>query len=218
MDCCWSDRKLVLRVTQWPVRKPAPCGLFFACRVRVQGVAHYHAATLNPLPPWRLKKAHNSSLVWRLSSMLQMKTDLAAQLRHEEGAVPHAYQDHLGYWTIGVGRLIDKRKGGGLTPDEVDYLLANDIERKTREVFTALPWAHYLDDARQAVLIGMAFQMGATGLLGFKNTLAHVKAGRYTQAAAGMLASKWAEQTPGRAARMARQMETGEWQMRPTGE
>lgn len=26
-------------------------------------------------------------------------------------AVPHAYQDHLGYWTIGVGRLIDKRKG-----------------------------------------------------------------------------------------------------------
>ena len=143
---------------------------------------------------------------------------LAAQLRQEEGAVPHAYQDHLGFWTIGVGRLIDRRKGGGLSPEEIDYLLANDIERKTREVFTALPWARYLDDARQAVLIGMAFQMGLGGLLGFKNTLANVKAGRYTQAAAGMLASKWAQQTPGRAARMARQMETGEWQMRPTGE
>lgn len=144
--------------------------------------------------------------------------DLTAQLRQEEGAVPHAYQDHLGYWTIGVGRLIDRRKGGGLSPEEIDYLLANDIERKTREVFTALPWAHYLDEPRQAVLIGMAFQMGTAGLLGFKNTLAHVKAGRYTQAATGMLASKWAEQTPGRAARMARQMETGAWQMRPPGE
>lgn len=44
-------------------------------------------------------------------------------LETDEGRVPHAYQDHLGYWTIGVGHLIDKRKGGGLTPDEVDYLL-----------------------------------------------------------------------------------------------
>lgn len=144
--------------------------------------------------------------------------NLNAQLRQEEGAVPHAYQDHLGYWTIGVGRLIDRRKSGGLSPDEIDFLLANDVARCKREVFAALPWARELNEPRQAVLIGMAFQMGTAGLLGFKNTLRHVEAGRWTQAATGMLASKWANQTPGRAARMARQMETGEWQMRPTGE
>ena len=144
--------------------------------------------------------------------------DLATQLRQEEGSVPHAYQDHLGYWTIGVGRLIDKRKGGGLSPDEVDYLLRNDIRKKTDEVFAALPWAKGLNEPRQAVLIGMAFQMGIAGLLGFKNTLALVKAGRYTEAATGMLNSLWAQQTPGRAARMARQMEIGEWQTRPTRE
>jgi len=144
--------------------------------------------------------------------------NLAEQLRQEEGSVPHAYQDHLGYWTIGVGRLIDKRKGGGLTPDEVDYLLRNDITRKSREVFAALPWAADLNEARQAVLIGMAFQMGIAGLLGFKTTLANAQAGRYTEAATGMLASLWARQTPGRATRMAMQMETGEWQTRPTGE
>lgn len=142
--------------------------------------------------------------------------NLATQLRQEEGSIPYAYQDHLGYWTIGVGRLIDKRKGGGLSPDEVDYLLANDIVRKSTEVFAALPWARELNEPRQAVLIGMAFQMGTAGLLGFKNTLAHVKAGRWTHAASGMLASRWAEQTPGRAARMARQMETGTWQPVPT--
>jgi len=28
-------------------------------------------------------------------------------LRAEEGVMPSAYQDPLGYWTIGVGRLID---------------------------------------------------------------------------------------------------------------
>lgn len=140
--------------------------------------------------------------------------NLAMQLRQEEGSVPHAYQDHLGYWTIGVGRLIDQRKGGGLSPDEVDYLLRNDIARKTAEVYAALPWVKDLNEPRQAVLIGMAFQMGTAGLLGFKNTLALVKAGRYTEAAAGMLNSRWAQQTPGRASRMARQMETGAWQMR----
>lgn len=30
-------------------------------------------------------------------------------LETDEGRVPHAYQDHLGYWTIGVGHLVDKR-------------------------------------------------------------------------------------------------------------
>lgn len=144
--------------------------------------------------------------------------NLAEQLRHEEGVVPHAYPDHRGYWTIGVGRLIDKRKGGGLTPDEIDYLLRNDIERKSREVFAALPWAKDLNEPRQAVLICMAFQMGTPGLLGFKTTLAHVQAGRYTEAATEMLVSLWAGQTPGRATRMAMQMETGEWQTRKTGE
>lgn len=142
--------------------------------------------------------------------------NLIAQLRQEEGSVPYAYQDHLGYWTIGVGRLIDRRKGGGLSPDEIDYLLSNDVAKYSREVFAALPWARDLDEPRQAVLIGMAFQMGTAGLLGFKNTLAMVKAGRYTEAATGMLNSKWAQQTPGRAARMSRQMETGEWQPVPT--
>lgn len=144
--------------------------------------------------------------------------NIAMQLRQEEGSVPHAYQDHLGYWTIGVGRLIDQRKGGGLSPDEVDYLLRNDIEAKTREVLAALPWVKDLNEPRQAVLIGMAFQMGTAGLLGFKNTLSLVKAGRYTEAATGMLNSLWAQQTPGRASRMARQMQLGEWQMRDTRE
>jgi lysozyme len=35
---------------------------------------------------------------------------LAEMLTRDEGRVRHAYQDHLGFWTIGVGRLIDQRK------------------------------------------------------------------------------------------------------------
>jgi lysozyme len=138
--------------------------------------------------------------------------NLVQQLRREEGVVRHAYQDHLGFWTIGVGRLIDQRKGGGLSDDEINLLLRNDIERFTREVVTALPWVTSLNAPRQAVLIGMAFQMGTAGLLGFRNTLAAVRDQRFEHAAALMLRSRWAEQTPPRAQRMARQMATGEWQ------
>jgi lysozyme len=138
--------------------------------------------------------------------------NLAQMLEDEEGRVTHAYQDSLGYWTIGVGRLIDKRKGGGLTDEEIDFLLANDIKRKTTEVAKALPWLGQLNGARQAVLVGMAFQLGTEGLLAFKNTLGKIQAGDYQAAADNMLLSKWATQTPERAKRMAKQMETGEWQ------
>lgn len=137
--------------------------------------------------------------------------DLKTQLLREEGAESCAYQDSLGYWTIGVGRLIDSRKGGGLSNDEIDLLLDNDIKRNYEAVLKALPWMEKLNDARQAVLIGMAFQMGLRGLLGFKRALGSIEDGQYKEAAMYMLDSAWAEQTFGRATRMAKQMETGEW-------
>ena len=138
--------------------------------------------------------------------------DLKSQLLREEGAESCAYQDSLGYWTIGVGRLIDSRKGGGLSNEEIDYLLDNDIKAKTREVLLALPWMPRLSEPRQAVLIGMAFQMGLKGLLQFKRTLGSVEDGHYGEAALGMLDSTWAKQTPARAMRLATQMETDQWQ------
>jgi lysozyme len=137
--------------------------------------------------------------------------DLKTQLVEFERIVPHAYRDSEGYWTIGCGRLIDQSKGGGLAPDEIDYLLNNDIRKSSEAVFKALPWAKALNEPRQAVLIGMAFQMGVSGLLGFRATLQAVREERYADAKRGMLASLWAKQTPGRARRLAEQMLTGEW-------
>lgn len=134
------------------------------------------------------------------------------QLKREEGVKPCAYQDHMGYWTIGVGRLVDARKGGGLSEDEIEYLLANDVRQKTAEVRALCPFFDALNEPRQAVLVGMAFQMGAAGLAQFRQTLAAVRDERFANAAALMLQSLWAKQTPARANRMARQMETGEWQ------
>lgn len=140
-----------------------------------------------------------------------MRDDLAKQLRRDEGVVPHAYEDSEGWLTIGVGRLIDRRKGGRLRDDEIEYLLQNDITEKTDELIRRLPWVADLDEARQGVLINMAFNLGVSGLLGFRKTLALVKAGDYAAASVEMLDSKWARQVKGRATRLSKQMRTGEW-------
>jgi lysozyme len=139
-------------------------------------------------------------------------TDLVSQLRRDEGEVLHAYRDHLGYLTIGVGRLIDDRRGGGLTREESAYLLRNDIARKQEEMDEKLPWWRSLDGVRQGALTNMAFQLGVTGLCQFKTTLRHIEAGEWLEASASMLQSKWAAQTPERANRIALQFVTGAWQ------
>lgn len=142
-----------------------------------------------------------------------MRQELARQLRGDEGVKAHAYQDHLGFWTIGVGRLVDKRKpGSGLRPSEIDFMLQNDIDDRIEALTRRLPWFQNLDDARRGVLLNMSFQMGVDGLMGFKNTLAMVESGDYMGAARNMMQSLWARQTPERAARMAEQMRTGVWQ------
>lgn len=136
--------------------------------------------------------------------------EFLAWLEKEEGKVKYAYPDHLGYLTIGVGRLIDKRKGGGLSDDEIAYLLKNDVDKVVRQVNAHLPWVKNLSSNRQAVLYAMAFQMGINGLLGFKNTLKMIERGDYEGAAKGMLNSKWAKtDSPARAKRTAELMRKG---------
>lgn len=145
-----------------------------------------------------------------------MKNYLKRQLTGDEGKRKHVYKDNLGYYTIGIGRLVDDRKSGsGLREDEIQYLFNNDVDDRINELGQRLPWFHNLDDARKGVLLNMSFQLGVDGLLGFKKTLAQVRAGNYELAADMMLQSLWATQTPARAQRMSEQMRTGIWQYAP---
>jgi lysozyme len=142
-----------------------------------------------------------------------MKVDsVESMLRREEGEVLHVYKDSLGFDTIGVGILVDARKGGGLLPEESAFILNNRIRIVREKLRRRWPWTMQLSEPRIAVLIGMAFQLGIDGLAQFANTLGSIEAGFYDKAAAGMLRSLWAKQTPARAERMAKQMATGEWQ------
>lgn len=131
---------------------------------------------------------------------------LIRQLRLHEGERLKPYRCTAGKLTIGIGRNLEDR---GITAAESAYLLGNDIAAVQQQVLNALPWAAQLDDVRQRVLLDMAFNMGIGGLLSFKNTLATIKAGDYTKAAAMMLDSRWAGQVGRRAERLSRMMATG---------
>ncbi len=72
-----------------------------------------------------------------------------------------------------------------------------------------MPWWLSLDDVRQRIVSNMAFNMGVSGLLTFKNTLSAMRRGCYSVAAAGMKNSKWAVQVGDRAKRLYRGMESG---------
>lgn len=136
--------------------------------------------------------------------------DLARDwLRRDEGVVPHVYQDSEGYWTIGCGRLVDKRLGGGLSDYEINVLLNADILKAEIDARELFPSFDRLSEARKAVLISMAFNLGRTRLAGFRRLREAVEAEAWEQAAAEMLDSRWATQVKGRADRLAKQMREG---------
>lgn len=132
---------------------------------------------------------------------------LIAQLKVHEGVRDKVYLDTEGIETIGVGRNL---KDKGLSEDEIDYLLQNDISEFKSGVQDTWSWWDNLDDVRQRVVVDMAFNMGLGGLSKFKKTLGHIEAGEYEEAASEMLNSRWAEQVGRRAKTLSEMMRTGE--------
>jgi lysozyme len=132
---------------------------------------------------------------------------LITQLKVHEGVRSKVYLDTEGIETIGVGRNLRDR---GLSDDEIELMLANDIRDFQEEVENAFPWWSDLDDVRQRVVVDMAFNMGLGSLSKFVNTLAHIENGRYEEASVEMLDSKWARQVGDRANVLSNMMKTGE--------
>lgn len=141
--------------------------------------------------------------------MPRILSRLEKLLLRDEGLSLKPYRDSVGKLTIGIGRNLDDV---GISEEEALVFLDHDIHKVTVQVADNLPWYTTLDPCRQAVLLSMAFNMGIGGLLGFKNTLEMIRLGKYTEAAEAMLKSKWATQVKGRAIRLAKMMETGDWQ------
>ena len=136
---------------------------------------------------------------------------LLAMLKRHEGVETHAYECSEGKVTVGVGRNIDQAGGMGLSDDEIDYLLQNDIERVVKELAAEYPWFSDLDDVRRDAMVDISFNLGATRLRLFKRALAAMETGNYKEAATEFLDSRWAKQVGGRALELTDMISSGEY-------
>jgi lysozyme len=124
-------------------------------------------------------------------------------LKKHEGLRLKPYRDTVGVLTIGYGRNLESR---GITEQEADMMLENDIKWFTRQLQMELPWFDSKPENVKTVLVNMAFNLGVGGLLGFKNTLKLIEDGKYEEASKAMLKSLWAQQVGARAVELSQML------------
>lgn len=155
------------------------------------------------------------------------------QLILHEGLRLKPYKCPAGYWTIGVGRnletvglskeeqlkifgaynsngsdMIDILLERGISEKDAMYLLDNDIKSCIEDI-EKFTFFEELSPVRQKVLIDMRFNLGFTGLRGFKKMLAALERGDYVRAASEMIDSAWFRQVGDRGKRLYEMMRTG---------
>lgn len=136
---------------------------------------------------------------------------LRQRISLHEGKSPYAYKDSLGYFTIGIGRVCDERLHQGLSEQEMQMLLENDISNAKADLLP-YTWYQTLDEVRRGVLIELNFNIGLTHLLEFKNMIAALSMLDYEKAANEMLDSLWAKQVgPIRSQDMVKRLRTGSY-------
>lgn len=146
-------------------------------------------------------------------------------LRFHEGERLVAYLDSLGYWTIGIGHLLadpknPKWKGYRITQAQSNLLFADDWKKHIRLIEQYAPWALEFDEVRRYVIVDMTFNLGIEPFDedGFKDWpmfVRQLKAHDWAAAARNMRSTLWARQVKGRAERLARMIETGQWPREP---
>ena len=135
---------------------------------------------------------------------------LLQSVKKHEGYRNKVYLDTLGKRTVGVGHLCVE----DFWEDDKEYseemlmnILKDDLKNAIEGAERLLKDCRILDSLAKEIIIEMVFQLGETGVSKFKNMLKALKEGPdYQTAAIEMLDSKWAKQTPNRAAAMSAEM------------
>lgn len=126
-------------------------------------------------------------------------------LERDEGFRPKLYRDSLNYLTIGFGFMVDPDHPGSIEmPRQVGELWMRLILRdRIDELNVVIPWWKDLTETRKTALLNMAYQLGTGGLLKFRKMLRALEEKDYVTARREALDSRWAQQTPRRAQRIA---------------
>ena len=140
-----------------------------------------------------------------------MANELIEMLKLHEGVRSHVYLCSACYETLGVGRNISE-SGLGLSDDEIEYLLNNDIKRVREELEDTYFWFPALNEARQDAMIDICFNLGLTRLRGFVKAIEAMSREQFDIAADEFMDSRWATQVGNRAVEVTEMISTGEYQ------
>ena len=143
--------------------------------------------------------------------MVTFMGQLIETLKRHEGVRSHAYKCSENMITVGVGRNLDENGGIGLSDDEIEYLLLNDIERCDAELEKAYDWYRSLNKPRRDAMINLTFNLGLTRLRGFVKALEAMSRGQYDVAADEFMDSRWADQVGARAVEVSELIRTGDY-------
>lgn len=115
-------------------------------------------------------------------------------IKHHEGLRLKPYKCPAGLWTVGYGhvigdgRTLPKEWNRTFTKDEVDSILARDIQRFERGVLRLCP--HHLNQSRFDALVSFAFNLGLGSLQRSTLRMKHNR-GEFTACAREFL--KWSK-------------------------
>jgi len=101
--------------------------------------------------------------------------------------------------------------GLGLSHDEIEYRLQNDVKRCIEELDSNFPLYRNLCEARRDAMINLCFNLGLPRLKKFVKALAAMEAGNYQEAAVEFLDSRWAKQVGARALEVTHMIRSGEY-------
>ena len=130
-------------------------------------------------------------------------------LKRHEGVKNTLYKCTSDKWTIGVGRNLEDV---GLSEEEIDILLQNDITRTEELLDEYMSWWSDLDYIRQDAMINFVFNVGIGTAMKFKKAMTALEQGDYDVAADEMMDSNWSKQVGQRAVEVTEMIRTGEYQ------
>ena len=142
--------------------------------------------------------------------------DLFASVKQHEGFRNSVYRDTLGKRTVGYGHLCVEDHWEDNKAYDKEYLekiLEKDLWaaiEQAEDLIENCPSGKKatISDEAKILIVEMVFQLGKTGVSKFRNMWKSLQKDPpdYFEAHVQMLDSRWAKQTPGRAAEMAEQM------------
>ena len=131
--------------------------------------------------------------------------NLIKNIKESEGFVEHVYNDSLGIPTIGFGFAI---KDLILDEDIAEQILLRKVKKLIDRIDKKFDWFNLTDDSVKEVVVEMCYQLGLAGFSKFKKTISYLEKRNYLEGSKEMLLSKWAKQTPNRAKKLSKIVES----------